>query len=115
MIYIGAGTSGTVGGAGCVRVPATFSTPIRHWWSAGWLGAHAALTHASERLEDDAQAGANAVAELGIGPLDSVVGLTASGRTPYVLGAIEAAQCAGCFTIGVACNATVAAGRNEWR
>ena len=71
----------------------------------GWLaGGTRVLTHASERLEDDAQAGWDAVAELNIQARDSVVGLTASGRTPFVLGAIDAATERGAFTIGVACN-----------
>jgi N-acetylmuramic acid 6-phosphate etherase len=83
--------------------PPTFSTPPE--LVVGWLagGTHA-LTHATERLEDDAAAGRDAVAQLEIGPLDAVVGLTASGRTPFVLGAMDAANERGALTIGVACN-----------
>lgn len=103
LIYIGAGTSGRLGVLDASECPPTFSTPPE--MVVGWLagGTHA-LTHATERLEDDAQAGADAVAELDVGPLDSVVGLTASGRTPFVLGAMEAADERGAFTIGIACN-----------
>ena len=84
-------------------MPAHFSTPPE--LVVGWLagGTHA-LTHATERLEDDAQAGRDAVAELNVTELDAIVGLTASGRTPFVLGAMDAANERGAFTVGVACN-----------
>ena len=103
LIYLGAGTSGRLGVLDASECPPTFSTPPE--LVVGWLagGAHA-LTHATERLEDDAQVGRAAVEELAIGPLDSVVGLTASGRTPFVLGAIDAAAERGALTIGIACN-----------
>ena len=103
LIYIGAGTSGRLGVLDASECPPTFSTAPEQ--VVGWLagGAHA-LTHATERLEDDAQAGRDAVAELNITALDAVVGLTASGRTPFVLGAVDAATERGAFTIGVACN-----------
>jgi N-acetylmuramic acid 6-phosphate etherase len=104
LVYIGAGTSGRLGVLDASECPPTFSIdPSR---VVGWLaGGTRALTHATERLEDDAQAGADAIVELAIGPLDAVVGLTASGRTPYVLGAVDAARQQGALTIGVACNA----------
>jgi N-acetylmuramic acid 6-phosphate etherase len=103
LIYIGAGTSGRLGVLDASECPPTFSTPPE--LVVGWLagGTHA-LTHATERLEDDAAAGRDAVAQLEIGPLDAVVGLTASGRTPFVLGAMDAANERGALTIGVACN-----------
>lgn len=103
LIYLGAGTSGRLGVLDASECPPTFNTPPEQvvGWVAG--GVHA-LTHASEGLEDDARAGRDAVAELQVGPLDSVVGLSASGRTPFVLGAIEAARAQGALTIGVACN-----------
>jgi N-acetylmuramic acid 6-phosphate etherase len=104
LIYIGAGTSGRLGVLDASECPPTFSTDPA--LVVGWLaGGTRALTHATEQLEDDAQAGKAAMEELGIGPLDSVVGLTASGRTPYVLGAMDAARARGALTIGVACNA----------
>ncbi len=103
LIYIGAGTSGRLGVLDASECPPTFSTPPE--LVVGWLagGTHA-LTHATERLEDDAEAGREAVADMQIGPLDSVVGLTASGRTPFVLGAMDAANERGAFTVGIACN-----------
>ncbi len=103
LIYIGAGTSGRLGVLDASECPPTFSTPPE--LVVGWLaGGTYALTHATERLEDDAQAGHAAVAELEIGPRDAVVGLTASGRTPFVLGAMDAARERGALTIGIACN-----------
>lgn len=103
LIYIGAGTSGRLGVLDASECPPTFSTPPEQ--VVGWLaGGIRALTHAIEGLEDHAEAGWDAVAELAIGPLDSVVGLTASGRTPFVLGAVGAANERSAFTIGVACN-----------
>lgn len=104
LIYFGAGTSGRLGVLDASECPPTFGTDPA--LVVGWLaGGTRALTHATERLEDDTQAGEAAIEELGIGALDSVVGLTASGRTPYVLGAMDAARARGAFTIGVACNA----------
>ncbi len=104
LIYLGAGTSGRLGVLDASECPPTFSTdPALVVGSLA--GGPRALTHATERLEDDAQAGADAVVELEIGPLDSVVGLTASGRTPYVLGAMDAARTRRALTIGVTCNA----------
>ncbi|HET9659616.1 MAG TPA: N-acetylmuramic acid 6-phosphate etherase [Thermomicrobiales bacterium] len=104
LIYIGAGTSGRLGVLDASECPPTFGADPGQ--VVGWLaGGTRALTHATERLEDDAQAGADAVEEIGVRPLDSVVGLTASGRTPFVLGAMDAARGRGAFTIGVTCNA----------
>jgi N-acetylmuramic acid 6-phosphate etherase len=103
LIYIGAGTSGRLGVLDASECPPTFSTPPGQ--VIGWIaGGDRALIHATERLEDDVETGRGVAEELEIGPLDAVVGLTASGRTPYVLGAVEAARERGAFTIGVACN-----------
>lgn len=104
LIYVGAGTSGRLGVLDASECPPTFSTDPAQ--VVGLLaGGMRALTHATERLEDDTEAGGLAIAELGVSALDAVVGLTASGRTPFVLGAIDAARERGAFTIGVACNA----------
>jgi N-acetylmuramic acid 6-phosphate etherase len=103
LIYVGAGTSGRLGVLDASECPPTFSALPEQ--VIGWIaGGERALIHATERLEDDIEAGRAVAEELGIGPLDSVVGLTASGRTPYVLGAVEAARERGAFTVGVACN-----------
>jgi N-acetylmuramic acid 6-phosphate etherase len=104
LIYLGAGTSGRLGVLDASECPPTFSTPPG--LVVGRIaGGPQALTDAVEELEDSAEAGRADVERLGISAADAVVGITASGRTPYVLGAIEAANELGAFTIGLACNA----------
>jgi N-acetylmuramic acid 6-phosphate etherase len=103
LIYIGAGTSGRLGVLDASECPPTFSTPPELVIGRIAGGPHA-LTHAVEEVEDDADAGRADVAELNVGPDDAVVGITASGRTPYVLGAVTAADERGALTIGLACS-----------
>jgi N-acetylmuramic acid 6-phosphate etherase len=103
LIYIGAGTSGRLGVLDASECPPTFSTAPEQVVGRMAGGMHA-LTHATEGLEDDAQAGRDAVAEMNVTEIDAIVGLTASGRTPFVLGAMDAAGERGAFTVGVACN-----------
>jgi N-acetylmuramic acid 6-phosphate etherase len=89
LVYVGAGSSGLQAAADAAECEATFSTP------AGQVVA----LHADEpAAEDDAEAGAHAVEALGVGAADAVVGVSASGRTPYVVAALEAAAGAGAFT-----------------
>lgn len=103
LIYIGAGTSGRLGVLDASECPPTFNTPPE--LVVGWIaGGPEALTHAVEELEDDPDAGRADAERLGIAEPDAVVGITASGRTPYVLGAIESANVRGALTIGLACN-----------
>jgi N-acetylmuramic acid 6-phosphate etherase len=103
LVYIGAGTSGRLGVLDASECPPTFNTPPD--LVIGWIaGGPTALTHAVEEVEDDADAGWADVNQLGIGERDVVVGITASGRTPYVLGAVTAANERGALTIGLACN-----------
>src|SRR5687768_4782889 len=104
LIYIGAGTSGRLGVLDASECPPTFSTPPE--LVVGRIaGGNYALTHAIEAVEDDPNAGRANIIELGVTSADAVVGITASGRTPYVLGAIGAANERGALTIGLACNA----------
>jgi N-acetylmuramic acid 6-phosphate etherase len=102
MLYLGAGTSGRLGVLDASECPPTFHTPpgLVEGIVAG--GDHA-LRWAVEGAEDDPALGAAAVAERTIGPRDVVVGIAASGRTPYVLGALAAARAAGALTIGLSC------------
>ena len=103
LVYIGAGTSGRLGVLDASECPPTFNTPPE--LVVGWIaGGPTALTHAVEEIEDDADAGRADIDQLGIGERDVVVGITASGRTPYVLGAVTAANERGALTIGLACN-----------
>ena len=67
-------------------------------------GGPTALTRAVEGAEDDRERGGEEIRSLGVGPDDLVVGIATSGRTPYVLGAVEEARALGAFTVGLACN-----------
>jgi N-acetylmuramic acid 6-phosphate etherase len=103
LVYVGAGTSGRLGVLDASECPPTFGTPpgLVVGWIAGGPGA---LDRAAEGVEDDADAGRRDAARLGIAETDAVVGITASGRTPYVLGAIGYANERRALTIGLACN-----------
>lgn len=102
LIYCGAGTSGRLGALDAAECPPTFGTAPER--VQGLIaGGPAALTAAVEGAEDDAAAGAEAVARLNLGPRDTLVAIAASGRTPYCLGAVEAAQAAGALTIALVC------------
>ncbi|GCE24877.1 N-acetylmuramic acid 6-phosphate etherase 2 [Dictyobacter alpinus] len=104
LIYIGAGTSGRLGVLDASECPPTFNTSPEQ--VVGMIaGGARAITSAIEGAEDDPAAGEVALKELDITDRDSVVGLAASGRTPYVLGAVAYARTQGALTIGVACNA----------
>lgn len=103
LVYIGAGTSGRLGVLDAAECPPTFSTPA-DLVVALIAGGELATTHSIEGAEDDAQAGARDVAALNIGERDSVVGVAASGRTPYVLGGLAEARRRGALVVSLACN-----------
>jgi N-acetylmuramic acid 6-phosphate etherase len=100
LVYVGAGSSGQVAALDASECETTFGTPpgLVHALVAGGETA-SALAHAA--AEDDRDAGAADLLVLGIVPADSVVGISASGSTPYVLGAIEAAQESEALTVGI--------------
>src|SRR5215208_6876278 len=99
LIYVGAGSSGAIAALDADECEATFSTEPGQIVA---LVAGAGLTGgAREAAEDDADAGGHAVEELGISGRDAVVGVSASGRTPYVLAALERAREAGALTVAV--------------
>jgi len=102
LVYVGAGTSGRLGVLDAAECPPTFhSDPSR---VVGLLaGGLRAMVDAVEGAEDDVEAGAGAVRELAPGPLDTVVGIAASGRTPYVRGALVEAGLAGAVTVALSC------------
>ncbi len=103
LIYVGAGTSGRLGVLDASECPPTFNTPPS--MVVGLIaGGLTALTRAVEGAEDDRGQGRLEIQALGVSSRDVVVGIATSGRTPYVLGAVEAARAAGAFTIGLACN-----------
>ena len=98
LFYVGAGTSGRLGVLDASECPPTFRTPPEQ--VQGLIaGGRAALWQSVEGAEDDAAAGAEAVAFRGVGPRDVVVGIAASGRTPFVWGALGAARGRGARTI----------------
>ncbi len=103
LIYIGAGTSGRLGVLDASECPPTFNSPPSQ--VVGLIaGGRMALTTAVEGAEDDREQGAKEIADVGAGPDDVIFGIATSGRTPYVLGAVEAAKQIGSYTIGLACN-----------
>ena len=104
LIYVGAGTSGRLGVLDAAECPPTFSTPPD--LVVGLIaGGPTALTRSVEEVEDRADAGRAEIERLDVTEWDAVVGLAASGRTPYVLGAVAAARERGVLTVGLACNA----------
>ena len=104
LIYAGAGTSGRLGALDASECPPTFNIP-QEMVVACIAGGAQALGQAHEDLEDSAEAGSADVARLGVSEKDVVIGITASGRTPYALGAIAYAKGRRALTIGLACNA----------
>ena len=102
LIYVGAGTSGRLGVLDASECPPTFHTPPEMVQGV-IAGGERALRQAVEGAEDDAAAGEHAVREREVGAADTVVGIAASGRTPYVLGALRAARAASALTVGVSC------------
>ena len=109
LFYVGAGTSGRLGVLDASECPPTFgvSADVVQGIIAG---GEAALSRATEASEDDPAAGAKDLTERGFRSIDTVVGLAASGRTPYVLGAVRAARAIGGLTAAVVCveNSTLA-------
>jgi N-acetylmuramic acid 6-phosphate etherase len=103
LFYVGAGTSGRLAVLDAAECPPTFGTPPR-MVQAIIAGGARALRRASEGEEDSAADGARDIRRAGIKPRDVVVGLSASGTTPYVLGAIDLARRCGAVTIGVTSN-----------
>lgn len=103
LLYAGAGTSGRLGVLDSVELPPTFSWP-RDRAVALLAGGESAMFVAVEGAEDDAEQGARDLRNVKVGPNDVLLGLAASGGTPYVLGALEAARAAGALTIGFANN-----------
>jgi N-acetylglucosamine-6-phosphate deacetylase len=104
LIYIGAGSAGRLGMLDAAEAGPTFDVPQGQIVGVLAGGAHA-FEVPVEDAEDDHDGGAAAIAGLEVSAADVVIGIAASGRTPYVLGAIAAANEAGALTVGVACNA----------
>ncbi len=103
LIYCGAGTSGRLGILDASECPPTFGTP-RDQVVGLIAGGHTAILQAVENAEDNAGRGAEDLADIGFGARDVLVGIAASGRTPYVLGALAYAREQGAFTAALTCN-----------
>ncbi len=104
LIYCGAGTSGRVALLDAVELNPTFNWPAERM-KVVLAGGEVSFFEAQEGAEDDAEAARREIAALGMGPDDVVVGLAASGTTPFVLAALDEAKNAGALTVGFANNA----------
>jgi N-acetylmuramic acid 6-phosphate etherase len=103
LVYVGAGTSGRIAVQDGAELTPTFDWPAERVVFA-IAGGLEALTRSIEGAEDDAAAGAQAIVDAKVGADDVVVGIAASGTTPYTVGALRAAGAAGAVTIAVANN-----------
>jgi len=104
LFYLGAGTSGRLGVLDASECPPTFGVP--HGMVIGLIaGGDAAIRKAVEFAEDDTVQGYRDLQEYGANSKDVVVGISASGRTPYVLSALKSCRAAGISTGSICCNA----------
>jgi N-acetylmuramic acid 6-phosphate etherase len=103
LFYVGAGTSGRLAVLDAAEIPPTFGTS-RKVVRALIAGGQRALQGAVEGAEDSASNGARDLFKAGLTKRDVVVGIAASGTTPYVLGAVKAAKRLGVVTVGVTSN-----------
>ncbi len=101
LVYVGAGTSGRIGVQDAAELPPTFGFENTAVLLAGGSRAQAS---AEEGVEDDVVAAVAEVEALGVGPDDAVVGVAASGGTPYTIAAVRRARELGAFTVGIANN-----------
>ena len=103
IFYMGAGTSGRLGVLDASEIPPTFGM------SPGWIigiiaGGDTALRNAVENAEDDTEQGWKDLLEYKVTPLDTVIGIAASGTSPYVIGALRDARAYGCLTAAITSN-----------
>ena len=113
LFYVGAGTSGRLGVLDASEIPPTFGAPpeLVQGIIAGGVRA---LHHAVEGAEDQPAAGAFAIADRGVRAGDVVCGIAASGRTPFVLGALACARKVGAHTLLLTCNPARSRGVEKW-
>lgn len=103
LFYIGTGTSGRLGVLDASEIPPTYG--VSYDLVQGVIaGGYEALYKATEASEDNREAAARDLDARGISTKDAVVGIAASGRTPYTIGAVEYARSIGCFTAAIVCN-----------
>lgn len=103
LFYIGSGTSGRLGVLDASEIPPTYG--VSYNLVQGIIaGGYDALHKATEASEDNADTGIEDLKSRGLTAKDAVVGIAASGRTPYTIGAVEYAKSIGCFTAAIVCN-----------
>lgn len=103
LIYCGAGTSGRLGILDASECPPTYGTP--HEMVVGLIaGGHKAILQAVENAEDNAELGEQDLRQLNFNEKDVLVGIAASGRTPYVIGALQYAKSLKATTGAISCN-----------
>lgn len=103
LIYVGAGTSGRLGILDAAECPPTFNSDPSQ--VLGMIaGGPSAMLKAVEGAEDSPELAAKDLKEIGLDSQDVIVGIATSGRTPYVIGALEYARTQGAFRIGLSCN-----------
>lgn len=103
LIYMGAGTSGRLGVLDAVECPPTFGTPPE--MVVGLMaGGEKAFVKAAEGVEDSLDMGVDDLKDINLTRDDVVIGIAASGRTPYVIGGLNYAREIGCKTVSIACN-----------
>src|SRR5690606_28973664 len=102
LFTIGAGTAGRLGILDASEIPPTFGADPS-LFTGIIAGGRPAITNAVEDAEDRPQAGAADLAAAGMTAADAVIGIAASGRTPYVVGALAHARRTGAYTVGLAC------------
>lgn len=100
ILYVGAGTSGRIAALDAAECPSTFSTP-REWIEAVIAGGSKALAHATESAEDDAARAAADMKARKVCAKDLVIGVAASGKTPYTCAALEYAKNKGARTVAI--------------
>ncbi|WP_107060288.1 N-acetylmuramic acid 6-phosphate etherase [Streptomyces sp. NRRL F-5123] len=105
LVYAGAGTAGRLGVLDASECPPTFNTTPGGEVVGLIAGGPSAMVTSVEGAEDSKELAARDLDALGLTAADSVVGVSASGRTPYALGAVEHARALGALTVGLACNA----------
>ena len=109
IIYMGAGTSGRLGVLDAVECPPTFG--VAPEVVVGLIaGGEKAFVKAVEGAEDSRELGRQDLIDINLEKRDIVIGIAASGRTPYVLGGLAYAQEVGCHTVGISCNPGSAVG-----
>jgi N-acetylmuramic acid 6-phosphate etherase len=103
LIYVGAGTPGRIGVLDASESPPTFGTPPEQVFGI-IAGGPEAIVSPIEGAEDDPVAGRQSIVDAEVGPRDSVIGIASSGRTPFVVAAVEEARRRGALTVGFSCN-----------